>query len=179
MREREEAKARREEVREEADFYGSMDGASKFVRGDAIAGLLILAINLLGGILILSSAVIVAAPAEPLCGAASKVRHRREGRNGRAPPVSRDRGGAVAESGRLARAREPNLALDHFRALAPKDIHRKRGFDLLEVQFDLPAFAIEIPQRVSRVHLGIYEGRDEHDALRAEPDCLHTQPDHP
>jgi len=49
---REDARARREEVREEADFYGSMDGASKFVRGDAIAGLLILAINLVGGILI-------------------------------------------------------------------------------------------------------------------------------
>jgi flagellar biosynthesis protein FlhA len=46
---REEAKARREEVREEADFYGSMDGASKFIRGDAIAGILILFINLLGG----------------------------------------------------------------------------------------------------------------------------------
>ncbi|MGY1407971.1 flagellar biosynthesis protein FlhA [Luteimonas sp. A611] len=49
---REEAKARRQEVREEADFYGSMDGASKFVRGDAIAGILILVINLVGGILI-------------------------------------------------------------------------------------------------------------------------------
>ena len=49
---REEAKARREEVRDEADFYGSMDGASKFVRGDAIAGLLILVINLIGGVLI-------------------------------------------------------------------------------------------------------------------------------
>jgi flagellar biosynthesis protein FlhA len=46
---REEAKARREEVREEADFYGSMDGASKFIRGDAIAGILILFINLVGG----------------------------------------------------------------------------------------------------------------------------------
>ncbi|MBB6366022.1 flagellar biosynthesis protein FlhA [Xanthomonas sacchari] len=46
---REEAKARREEVREEADFYGSMDGASKFIRGDAIAGILILFINLIGG----------------------------------------------------------------------------------------------------------------------------------
>lgn len=44
--------ARRNEVRAEADFYGSMDGASKFVRGDAIAGLLILFINLLGGMLI-------------------------------------------------------------------------------------------------------------------------------
>ncbi|HUH90494.1 MAG TPA: flagellar biosynthesis protein FlhA [Lysobacter sp.] len=49
---REDAKARRQEVAEEADFYGSMDGASKFVRGDAIAGLLILVINLVGGILI-------------------------------------------------------------------------------------------------------------------------------
>ena len=49
---REDAKARRQEVREEADFYGAMDGASKFVRGDAIAGILILVINLIGGILI-------------------------------------------------------------------------------------------------------------------------------
>ncbi len=47
---REEAKLRREEVREEADFYGAMDGASKFIRGDAIAGILILFINLLGGL---------------------------------------------------------------------------------------------------------------------------------
>ncbi|MFJ4197890.1 flagellar biosynthesis protein FlhA, partial [Pseudomonas sp. NPDC089534] len=43
------AKARRAEVAQEAEFYGSMDGASKFVRGDAIAGLLILFINLIGG----------------------------------------------------------------------------------------------------------------------------------
>jgi len=49
---REDAKLRRQEVRDEADFYGSMDGASKFVRGDAIAGILILAINLVGGLLI-------------------------------------------------------------------------------------------------------------------------------
>ncbi len=47
-----EAVTRRAEVRMEADFYGSMDGASKFVRGDAVAGLLILFINLVGGILI-------------------------------------------------------------------------------------------------------------------------------
>lgn len=47
-----EAKLRRTEVAQEADFYGSMDGASKFVRGDAIAGLLILFISLIGGILI-------------------------------------------------------------------------------------------------------------------------------
>ena len=45
----EEAKARRAEVSKEADFYGAMDGASKFVRGDAIAGILILLINLFGG----------------------------------------------------------------------------------------------------------------------------------
>ncbi len=47
-----EAKKRRTEVSQEADFYGSMDGASKFVRGDAIAGLLILFINLIGGMAI-------------------------------------------------------------------------------------------------------------------------------
>ncbi|SES75988.1 flagellar biosynthesis protein FlhA [Marinobacter segnicrescens] len=45
-----EAKHRREEIAQEADFYGSMDGASKFVKGDAVAGLLILFINLIGGI---------------------------------------------------------------------------------------------------------------------------------
>jgi flagellar biosynthesis protein FlhA len=49
---RDEAKARREEIREEADFYGSMDGANKFVRGDAIAGLIILFINIFGGLII-------------------------------------------------------------------------------------------------------------------------------
>lgn len=47
-----EAKRRRKEVAEEADFYGSMDGASKFVRGDAIAGILITAVNIVGGIII-------------------------------------------------------------------------------------------------------------------------------
>ena len=47
-----EARIRREEVRTEADFYGSMDGASKFVRGDAIAGILILFINMIGGLVI-------------------------------------------------------------------------------------------------------------------------------
>lgn len=46
----EEAKIRRNDVTMEADFYGSMDGASKFVRGDAVAGILILVINLLGGL---------------------------------------------------------------------------------------------------------------------------------
>ena len=48
----EEAKKRRLEVTQEADFYGSMDGASKFIRGDAVAGFLILFINLIGGIII-------------------------------------------------------------------------------------------------------------------------------
>jgi flagellar biosynthesis protein FlhA len=47
-----EARARRQEVRTEADFYGSMDGASKFVRGDATAGILILFINIIGGLAI-------------------------------------------------------------------------------------------------------------------------------
>src|SRR5580698_119287 len=47
-----EARVRRIEVRTEADFYGSMDGASKFVRGDAVAGIMILVINILGGLAI-------------------------------------------------------------------------------------------------------------------------------
>lgn len=47
-----EAKHRRAEIAQEADFYGSMDGASKFVKGDAIAGLLILFINIVGGVAI-------------------------------------------------------------------------------------------------------------------------------
>ncbi|MDU6411535.1 MAG: flagellar biosynthesis protein FlhA [Yersiniaceae bacterium] len=46
------AKRRRQEVTQEADFYGSMDGASKFVRGDAVAGLMIMAINVIGGLLV-------------------------------------------------------------------------------------------------------------------------------
>jgi flagellar biosynthesis protein FlhA len=47
-----EARKRREEVVAEADFYGSMDGASKFVRGDAIAGLLVLLVTILGGLIV-------------------------------------------------------------------------------------------------------------------------------
>src|SRR5262245_351754 len=47
-----EARARRRAIEEEADFYGAMDGASKFVRGDAVAGLVIAAINILGGFFI-------------------------------------------------------------------------------------------------------------------------------
>lgn len=48
--EQEEAKTRRADVANEADFYGAMDGASKFVRGDAVAGILILVINIIGGL---------------------------------------------------------------------------------------------------------------------------------
>ena len=48
----EEGKKRREEVTRESDFYGSMDGATKFVKGDAVAGLMILAINIIGGLIV-------------------------------------------------------------------------------------------------------------------------------
>lgn len=47
-----EAKKRREDVTREADFYGAMDGATKFVKGDAIAGIIILVINIVGGLLV-------------------------------------------------------------------------------------------------------------------------------
>ncbi|MGM0703535.1 MAG: flagellar biosynthesis protein FlhA [Pseudomonadota bacterium] len=47
-----EARQRRSDVAQEADFYGSMDGASKFVRGDAMAGLVIMVVNIIGGLLI-------------------------------------------------------------------------------------------------------------------------------
>lgn len=47
-----EARTKREKIQKEADYYGAMDGASKFVRGDAIAGIIITAINILGGLLI-------------------------------------------------------------------------------------------------------------------------------
>jgi flagellar biosynthesis protein FlhA len=47
-----EARRRRREIAQESDFYGSMDGASKFVRGDAIAGILILLINIIGGLIV-------------------------------------------------------------------------------------------------------------------------------
>src|SRR5574337_833937 len=47
-----EARERRKAIQRDADFHGAMDGASKFVRGDAIAGLLVLAVNVLGGIVI-------------------------------------------------------------------------------------------------------------------------------
>ena len=48
----EEARRRRQEIAKEADFYGAMDGASKFVRGDAIAGIMIVCVNIVGGIVI-------------------------------------------------------------------------------------------------------------------------------
>ena len=47
-----EAKRRRKEIAQESDFYGAMDGASKFVRGDAVAGIIILAINIIGGLFV-------------------------------------------------------------------------------------------------------------------------------
>src|SRR5208283_4357286 len=46
------ARKRRQDISREADFYGSMDGASKFIRGDAIAGIIIMVINIIGGFLI-------------------------------------------------------------------------------------------------------------------------------
>ena len=52
MIDQEEAKQRRNELTQESDFYGSMDGASKFVRGDAIAGILILIINIVAGLIV-------------------------------------------------------------------------------------------------------------------------------
>nr|WP_246194815.1 flagellar biosynthesis protein FlhA [Pseudidiomarina piscicola] len=48
----EEARLRRQEVAQEAEFYGSMDGASKFVRGDAVAGMVIMVVNIIGGLMI-------------------------------------------------------------------------------------------------------------------------------
>src|SRR6201747_1873605 len=47
-----EARTRRSDIRKEADFYGAMDGASKFVKGDAVAGVIIVVINLIGGIVV-------------------------------------------------------------------------------------------------------------------------------
>lgn len=47
-----EAKQRRQEIKQEADFYGAMDGASKFIRGDAIASVLIILVNIIGGVII-------------------------------------------------------------------------------------------------------------------------------
>lgn len=49
----EQARQRRKDLQREADFYGSMDGASKFVKGDAIAGIIIVLVNLIGGTIIL------------------------------------------------------------------------------------------------------------------------------
>src|SRR6185295_15341343 len=48
----EQARKRRKEIEAEADFYGAMDGASKFVRGDAIAGIIITVVNIVGGLLV-------------------------------------------------------------------------------------------------------------------------------
>ncbi|GHU74438.1 flagellar biosynthesis protein FlhA [Clostridia bacterium] len=59
----EEAKARRQKIQDEANFYGSMDGASKFVAGDAVAGIIITIINILGGIILGTTGI---ATGEPL-----------------------------------------------------------------------------------------------------------------
>src|SRR6201999_1870507 len=56
-----EARRRRKELESESNFFGAMDGASKFVRGDAIAGLLIVGINVVGGIFIAGGIIIAAA----------------------------------------------------------------------------------------------------------------------
>src|SRR4029077_16145504 len=48
----EEARRRRSDISREADFYGAMDGASKFVRGDAVAGIMIVVVNIIGGLII-------------------------------------------------------------------------------------------------------------------------------
>ena len=47
-----EARRRRKETAQEAEFFGSMDGASKFVRGDAVAGIIILLVNIVGGLVV-------------------------------------------------------------------------------------------------------------------------------
>jgi len=47
-----EARARRKEVGQEAEFYGAMDGASKYVRGDAIAGIIVTIVNIVGGLVV-------------------------------------------------------------------------------------------------------------------------------
>ena len=46
------ARRRRTEIAREADFYGAMDGASKFVRGDAVAGILVMLVNVIGGLVV-------------------------------------------------------------------------------------------------------------------------------
>ena len=92
-----EAKRRRAEVGEEAEFFGSMDGASKFVRGDAMAGLLILFINIIGGF------IIGVAQHDLSAGAGGQQLHAagRRRRAGGADPGAADLGGGG--DGRLAR----------------------------------------------------------------------------
>ncbi len=85
----EQARTRRQEVRDEADFYGSMDGASKFVRGDATAGILILFINIIGGLAIgmMSHGMDFSACGQELC--AADHRRRPGGADSRAAAVHR------------------------------------------------------------------------------------------
>ena len=63
------AKKRRQDLQSEADFYGSMDGASKFVKGDAVAGIIITVINIIAGIIIgvLQKNMTAAASSSNLC----------------------------------------------------------------------------------------------------------------
>ena len=91
------AKQRRAEVGDEAEFFGSMDGASKFVRGDAMAGILILFINIIGGF------VIGVVQHGLSAGEAADTLHPagRRRRAGRADPGPADLGGG--RDGRLAR----------------------------------------------------------------------------
>ena len=91
-----EAKRRRAEVGEEAEFFGSMDGASKYVRGDAMAGLLILLINIVGGFII---GVVAARP-----------RRRRGGQQLRAAGGRRRAGGADSVAADLGRRGDGRLA---------------------------------------------------------------------
>ena len=118
-----EARRRRDKIQREADFYGSMDGASKFVKGDAVAGLIIVAINLVGGIAIgvvqqgmlvqrraqhLHAAVDRRRPGRPDPGAADLDRHRHHRHPRGVRPELQPRPGHHAASCCASRARWPS-----------------------------------------------------------------------
>ncbi len=100
-----EARKRRTEVAQEADFYGSMDGASKFVRGDAVAGILIMVINIIGGLRGRHGA------------ARAGFLHRRQDLH--AAGHRRRPGGADPGAGDLDRGRRDRLARGHRRRHRP------------------------------------------------------------
>ena len=134
-----EARRRREDVAREADFYGSMDGASKFVRGDAVAGILILFINIIGGLsvgvgqhgldfntalhnytlLTIGDGLVAQMPVAPAVDRCGDHRHacrrfRGHGRAGRAaglrqPARAGDHGGRARHAGHDPRHAEPGL----------------------------------------------------------------------